>query len=335
MKAVAFTHSLPITADDALIDLDLPEPTPRRFDVLVEVKAVSVNPVDTKVRRRSEPLGEPRILGFDAAGIVRAVGSSVTNFGIGDEIYYAGAVDRAGSNAEYQVVDERIAARKPKSLTFAEAAALPLTTLTAWEMLFESFGIPRDRSRNDTILIVGGAGGVGSMAVQLARRLTGLTVVATASRHETREWCSALGAHHVIDHHLDLAAQLATFEVVPPKYIFCTTHIEHHWRALCGILAPHGRIGMIESAASLDLSGIFNKSASLHTEYMFARTLHQSEDMAEQHIILQTVSRLIDQGVLRTTLTTPMGTINAANLRRAHAAIESGKARGKIVLEGF
>jgi zinc-binding alcohol dehydrogenase family protein len=335
MKAVAFTHSLPITAEDALIDLDLPEPTPRRFDVLVEVKAVSVNPVDTKVRRRSEPLGEPRILGFDAAGIVRAVGSNVTNFGIGDEIYYAGAVDRPGSNAEFQVVDERIAARKPKTLTFAEAAALPLTTLTAWEMLFESFSIRRDRVRRDTLLIIGGAGGVGSMAIQLARRLTGLTIVATASRTETAEWCSALGAHHVINHHHDLAAQLDTIQLIAPAYIFCTNQVEHHWRALTALLAPHGRIGLIDSTASLDLSGIFNKSASIHMGYMFARSLHQSDDMIEQHNILQTVSRLIDQGILRTTMTIPMGQINAANLRRAHAAIESGSARGKIVLEGF
>jgi zinc-binding alcohol dehydrogenase family protein len=335
MKAVAFTHSLPITEDSALIDLDLPEPAPRRFDVLVEVKAVSVNPVDAKVRRRSEPLGEPRILGFDAAGIVRAVGANVTNFGIGDEIYYAGAVDRAGSNAEFQIVDERIAARKPKTLSFAEAAALPLTTLTAWEMLFESFAIPRDRTRPETLLIIGGAGGVGSMAIQLARRLTGLVVVATASRPETSEWCSALGAHHVIDHHHDLAAQLAAFNVSPPTYIFCTTHIEQHWRSICSILAPRGRIGMIESTASLDLASVFAKSASLHTEYMFARSLHQTEDMIEQHNILQTVSRLVDQGVLRTTMTTPMGTVSAANLRRAHAAVESGTTRGKIVLEGF
>ncbi|MGC9268743.1 zinc-binding alcohol dehydrogenase family protein [Acidiphilium sp.] len=335
MKAVAFTHSLPISDDDALIDLDVPEPTPRRFDVLVEVRAVSVNPVDTKIRRRSEPLGEPRILGFDGAGIVRAVGSGVTNFGIGDEIYYAGAVDRAGSNAEFQIVDERIAARKPKTLSFGEAAALPLTTLTAWEMLFDSFSIPLDRTRRNTILIVGGAGGVGSMAIQLARRLTGLTVIATASRPETRDWCTTLGAHHVIDHHLDMASQLATFDIPAPTYIFCTSHVEQHWRSLCNIVAPRGRIGLIESVTSLDMSGVFNKSASVHTEYMFARSIHQSEDMIEQHNILQTVSRLIDQGILRTTMTAPFGTINAANLRRAHAAIETGTTHGKIVLEGF
>lgn len=335
MKAVAFIHSLPISADDALIDIDLPEPSPRRFDVLVEVRAVSVNPVDTKVRRRSEPLGEPRILGFDAAGIVRAVGSNVTNFGIGDEIYYAGAIDRPGSNAEYQLVDERIAARKPKTLTFAQAAALPLTTLTAWEMLFDRFAISQDRVRQDCLLIIGGAGGVGSMAIQLARRLTGLTVVATASRPETSEWCTALGAHHVINHRRPLAAQLAAYARGAPGYIFCTNHVAEHWRALCQILAPEGSIGLIESIPSLDMKDVFNKSASIHTEYMFARALHQTKHMVDQHKILQIVSRLVDQGILRTTMTTNLGQINAANLRRAHAAIEAGSVRGKIVLEGF
>ncbi|MCF3945903.1 zinc-binding alcohol dehydrogenase family protein [Acidiphilium sp. AL] len=335
MKAVAFTHSLPITAEESLVDVDLPEPTPRRHDVLVEVRAVAVNPVDTKIRRRNEPLGEPRILGFDAAGIVRQVGSSVTQFGVGDEVYYAGAVDRSGSNAQYQIVDERLIARKPRSLSFAEAAALPLTTLTSWEMLFDRFAIPRDRTRGDTLLIVGGGGGVGSMAIQLAAHLTGLTVVATASRPETRAWCSALGAHHVIDHHRDIAAQILACEVAPPAYIFCTNHVESHWRALCRTLAPEGHIGLIETTPPLDLHELFNKSASIHTESMFARSLHQTPRMNEQHQILQAVSRLIDQGVLRTTLTENYGSINAANLRRAHAAIESGHTHGKIVLEGF
>ncbi|MEE3501582.1 zinc-binding alcohol dehydrogenase family protein [Acidiphilium acidophilum] len=335
MKAVAFTHSLPIEVDDALIDIDLPEPTPRGHDVLVEVRAISVNPVDSKLRRRNEPLGDARVLGFDAAGIVRSVGSNVTHFGIGDEVYYAGAVDRPGSNAEFHIVDERIAARKPKSLSFAEAAALPLTSLTAWEMLFDRFGIPQDRSTNDTLVIVGGAGGVGSMAIQLARRLTGLTVIATASRPETIEWCSALGAHHVINHHQDFAAQLAACEVSPPSYIFCTNHAELHWRNLCHSIAPEGKIGIIESTSPLDLNEIFNKSASVHTEYMFARSLHHTKRMSEQHHILQSISRLVDQGVIRTTMTSNFGTINAANLRRAHAAIESGTTRGKIVLEGF
>lgn len=335
MKAVAFTHSLPISAEESLIDIEIPEPSLRTHDVLVEIRAVSVNPVDTKVRRRNEPLGEPRILGFDAAGVVRAVGPAVTRFGIGDEVFYAGAVDRQGSNAQFQAVDERLVARKPKSLGFAEAAAMPLTSLTAWEMLFDRFGIPRDRVHHDVLLIVGGAGGVGSMAIQLASQLTGLVVVATASRPETTTWCSSLGAHHVINHHHDFASQLVTCDVQAPTYVFCTNHIEKHWRALCHGLAPEGHLGLIESTGPLDMSEIFSKSASVHTEYMFTRSLHHTPQMAEQHQILQSVSRLVDQGVLRTTMTENFGPITAANLRRAHAAIESGTTRGKIVLEGF
>lgn len=335
MRAVAFTHSLPITAEDSLLDIEIPTPSPRIHDVLVEIQAISVNPVDTKIRRRNEPLGEPRILGFDAAGVVREVGSGVTRFGIGDEVYYAGAVDRAGSNAQFQVVDERIVARKPKTLGFAAAAALPLTTLTAWEMLFDRFAIPRDRTHHDTLLIIGGGGGVGSIAIQLARHLTGLVVVATASRPETRAWCSDLGAHHVINHHHDLVAQLATCDLPAPTYIFCTNHVDQHWRSLCHVLAPEGHIGLIESTSSPDLAEVFSKSASIHTEYMFSRSLHQTSRMVEQHNILQAVGRLIDQGILRTSMTENFGPITAANLRRAHAAIESGSTRGKIVLEGF
>lgn len=336
MKAVAFTHSLPITAEEALVDIDVSEPTPRRHDVLVEVRAVSVNPVDTKIRRRNEPLGEPRILGFDAAGIVRQVGANVTQFGIGDEVYYAGAVDRPGSNAQYQIVDERLIARKPRTLSFAEAAAMPLTTLTAWEMLFDRFAIPRDRTHGDTLLVVGGAGGVGSMAIQLATHLTGLTVVATASRPETHTWCATLGARHVIDHHRDIAAQILACEVASPAYIFCTNHTESHWRTLCRTVAPEGHIGLIESAIpALDLHELFSKSVSIHTESMFARSLYQTPRMNQQHGILQSVSGLVDQGILRTTVTENYGPINAANLRRAHAAIEAGHTHGKIVLEGF
>lgn len=335
MKAVAFTHSLPIESPEALIDVELPEPSPRHHDVLVEVRAVSVNPVDTKQRQRGEPLGEPRVLGYDAAGVVRSVGSEVTRFGIGDEVYYAGAVDRPGSNAQYQLVDERIIARKPHSLSFAEAAALPLTTLTAWEMLFDRFQLPRDRAFHDTLLIVGGAGGVGSMAIQLASHLTGLTVIATASRPETQEWCLSLGADHVIDHGRDLLAQFATLHVPAPTSIFCTTHVDQHWQALCRLLAPEGKVGLIENVGMLDIAPLFSKAAALYTEYMFARPLHATATMIEQHRILRTVSRLVDQGVLRTTMTTNFGRIDAENLRRAHAAIESGKTRGKIVLEGF
>jgi zinc-binding alcohol dehydrogenase family protein len=335
MKAVAFTHSRPIDADDALIDIDLPVPEPRHHDLLVEVKAVSVNPVDTKVRRNDEPLGERRVLGFDAAGIVRGVGPDVVNFGVGDEVYYAGVVNRPGSNAEFQLVDDRIVGRKPRSLSFAEAAALPLTSLTAWEMLFDRFKIPRDQTVQGNLLIVGGAGGVGSMAVQLTAQLTDLTVIATASRPETVDWVKSLGAHHVINHRHDIAAQFKEHELEAPDYIFCVTHEAQHWYALTHLLAPEGAIGIIESGKPLDVSALRPKCGSVHFEYMFARGVLQTKTISAQHRTLEAIAHLIDNGTLRTTMTENFGTINAANLKRAHAALESGATRGKIVLEGF
>jgi zinc-binding alcohol dehydrogenase family protein len=335
MKAVAFTHSRPISDPDSLIEIDLPVPEPRHHDLLVEVKAISVNPVDTKIRRNDEPLGEPRILGYDAAGIVRAIGPEVSNFGIGEEVYYAGAVNRPGSNAEYQLVDERIVGHKPKTLSFAEAAALPLTALTAWEMLFERFKIPRDQTIQGNLLIVGGAGGVGSMAIQLAAALTDLTVVATASRPETIDWCSALGAHHIINHHEPMAKQFAHAGLEAPDYIFCTTHRDRHWHDITHLLAPEGAIGIIEQGPPLDISVLMRKCASLHTEYMFARAVLQTKTISTQHRTLEAIAHLVDNATLRTTATENFGTINAANLRRAHAALEANAVRGKIVLEGF
>jgi zinc-binding alcohol dehydrogenase family protein len=335
MKAVAFTHSRPIDADDALFDIDIPVPEPRHHDLLVEVRAISVNPVDTKVRRNDEPLGERRILGYDAAGIVRGVGSEVTNFGVGDEVYYAGVVNRPGSNAEFQLVDDRIVGRKPKTLSFAESAALPLTSLTAWEMLFERFKIPRDQTVQGNLLIVGGAGGVGSIAIQLAAQLTDLTVIATASRPETIDWVTSLGAHHVVNHREDIAAQFKAQNLDAPDYIFCITHEAEHWTALAHLLAPEGAIGIIETAKPLDVSALFRKCASVHFEYMFARGILQTKSISAQHRILEAVAHLIDNSTLRTTMTENYGTINAANLKRAHAALEAGTVRGKIVLEGF
>jgi zinc-binding alcohol dehydrogenase family protein len=335
MKAVGFTHARPITEDDALIDYDIPVPVPRHHDLLVEVKAVSVNPVDTKLRRNDEPLGERRILGFDAAGIVRGLGPEAENFAIGDEVFYAGVPNRPGSNAEYQLVDARIVGHKPKTLSFAQAAALPLTALTAWEMLFDRFRIPRDQAVGGTLLVVGGAGGVGSMAVQLAAQLTDLTVVATASRPETQEWCRLLGAHHVVDHGQDIGAQVLELGVAAPAYIFITTHEQKHLRAMTALLAPEGAIGIIESGPPVDISLLMRKCGTLHTEYMFARGVLQTPTMAAQHRTLEAVAHLVDNGTLRTTMTENYGTINAANLKRAHAMLESGTARGKIVLEGF
>ena len=335
MRAVAFTHSRPIDAEDALLDVDIPTREPRHHDLLVEVRAVSVNPVDTKLRRNDEPLGERRVLGFDAAGIVRGMGSAAENFSIGDEVYYAGVPTRPGSNAEFQLVDARIVGHKPRSLSFAEAAALPLTALTAWEMLFDRFRIPRDQSVPGTLLIVGGAGGVGSMAVQLAAQLTDLTVVATASRPETVAWCIGLGAHHVIDHHGNLAAQIAALGLAPPEYIFITTNAGAHWFPMTELLAPEGAIGIIEQGKPLDLSVLMRKCGALHTEYMFARGILQTPSMAAQHRMLEAVAHLVDNGTLKTTMTENYGTINAANLKRAHAVLEAGTAIGKIVLEGF
>jgi NADPH2:quinone reductase len=336
MKAIAFTHSKPITAFDSLEDFDLPVPVPRHHDLLVEVKAVSVNPVDTKIRRRGEPLGEPCVLGFDAAGIVRGIGPEVQNFSVGDEVYYAGIPTRPGTNAEYHLVDDRIVGHKPRTLSFAQAAAMPLTSLTAWEMLFDRFKIPRDQAVGGTLLIVGGAGGVGSMAVQLATQLTDLTVVATASRPETADWCRELGAHHVIDHHHDMAAQFKQLGLLPPEYIFCVTHERLHFKKLTELLAPEGALGVIEAdAGRLDVSTLMKKCGTLHTEYMFARGMLKTPTISAQHRTLEAIAHLVDNGTLKSTMTENFGTINAANLRRAHEAVEAGSVRGKIVLEGF
>jgi NADPH2:quinone reductase len=341
MKAVAFAHSRPIVAEDALFDIELPAPEPQHHDLLDEVKAVSVNPADTKIRRRGDPLGfdnphgTPRVLGFDAAGIVRGVGSKVTHFAVGDEVYYAGVLNRPGSNAEFQLVDERIVGHKPKTLSYPQAAALPLTGLTAWEMLFERFKIPRDRTGSGSILIVGGAGGVGSIAIQLAAALTGLSVIATASRPETEDWCKALGAHHVINHHHDIAKQLAALDLAAPDYIFCISHQEAHWNELTRLVAAEGAIGILERGAPLDFSALQDKSASIHTENVFARGLHITHNVGAQHRALEEIARLVDNGALRTTMTEHYGAINATNLKRAHAAVEAAAVRGKIVLEGF
>ncbi|MDE8347027.1 MAG: zinc-binding alcohol dehydrogenase family protein [Acidocella sp.] len=336
MKAVAFTHSRPVSDIDALIDVELAVPVPRHHDLLVEVKAVSVNPVDTKIRRGNEPLGEPRVLGFDAAGVVRAIGPDVQNFSVGDEVYYAGVPDRPGANAEFHLVDDRIVGHKPRSLGFAEAAALPLTALTAWEMLFDRFKIPRDQMASGVLLIVGAAGGVGSIAVQLAAELTDMTVVATASREETVAWCREMGAHHVINHHQDMAAQLRDLGLPAPDYVFCVSHERVHFKKLCELLAPEGAIGIIESGGGpVDISTLMKKSGTLHTEYVFARGMLAPPSISAQHRTLEALAHLVDTHVLKGTMTANFGVINAANLRRAHEAIEAGSVRGKIVLEGF
>jgi len=337
MRAVGYRQSQPIAAETSLIDLDLPEPKAAGRDLLVEVKAVSVNPVDTKIRVRSQPAeGQTSVLGWDAAGIVKAVGPEVTGFKPGDAVFYAGAIDRPGSNAEFHLVDERIVGPKPKNLGFAEAAALPLTAITAWEMLFDRLDIRKPVPGGaHALLIIGGAGGVGSIAIQLARQLTDVTVIATASRPETRAWAQELGAHHVIDHTKPLAEQVAALGIGAPAFVFSTTHTDSHLERIVELMAPQGRFGLIDDPKTLDANPLKRKSLSLHWELMFTRSLFHTADMGEQGKLLAEVSRLVDEGKVRTTLAEHFGTINANNLKRAHALIESNRAKGKIVLEGF
>ncbi len=337
MRAVGYRQSQPIAAETSLIDLELPEPVATGRDLLVEVKAVSVNPVDTKVRMRAQPTeGQANVLGWDGVGVVKAVGPAATNFKPGDEVFYAGALDRSGSNAQFHLVDERIVGPKPKSLGFAEAAALPLTAITAWEMLFDRLDIRKPvPGAAHALLIIGGAGGVGSIATQLARRLTDVTVIATASRPETVAWAKKLGAHHVVDHTKPLPEQVAALGIGAPAFVFSTTHTDTHLAGIVELMAPQGRFGLIDDPKTLDALPLKRKSLSLHWELMFTRSLFQTADIAEQGKLLAEVSKLVDAGTIRTTLAENFGTINAANLRRAHALIESNRAKGKIVLEGF
>jgi len=338
MKAIAYRKPLPIADPQSLQDVTLPEPVPGDRDLLVAVRAVSVNPVDVKVRIRSRPPeGQWAILGWDAVGTVQTVGKKVTLFAPGDRVWYAGAIDRPGANAEYHLVDERIAAIAPASLGDAHAAALPLTAITAWEMLFDRLGIERGGGANQSLLIVGAAGGVGSIMVQLARQLTRLTVIATASRPETMQWVRSLGAHHVVDHAKPLAEELRAAGLAAPQYVVSLNQTEQHFRGIAELIAPQGRFGLIDDPASgaIDIGALKRKSVSLHWELMFTRSLFATADLIEQHKLLTEVARLVDAGALCTTLGEHFGRINAENLRRAHAFLEGGKARGKIVLEGF
>jgi zinc-binding alcohol dehydrogenase family protein len=303
----------------------------------VEVRAISVNPVDTKVRRNAAPeAGQPRVLGWDVAGVVKAVGSEVTLFRPGDRVFYAGDLTRPGGNAEFHRVDERIVGPMPRSLDFAQAAALPLTSITAWELLFDRLQIAQgDASLGQSLLVVGAAGGVGSILVQLARQLTGLTVIGTASRPETQAWVRELGAHQVLDHRQPLAEELRRAGLSSVTHVASLTQTDQHLDQLVEALAPQGRLGLIDDPASLDVTRLKRKSLSLHWEFMYTRSMFQTPDILEQHRLLARVAQLIDAGVLKTTVGEHFGTINAANLRRAHALLETGKAKGKIVLEGF
>jgi len=336
MKAVGYRKSLPVDHPEALIDLDLPRPEPRGRDLLVAVRAVSVNPVDYKVRlRAAPPPGEVKVLGFDAAGIVEEVGPECRLFRPGDAVFYAGDIKRPGTDAEYHLVDERIVGRKPETLDYPAAAALPLTSITAWEMLFDRLGVQRDGGSGASILVIGGAGGVGSILIQLARRLTALTVIATASRPETRDWCLTLGAHHVVDHGTGLVAGIAALDSPPVAYVASLTHTDRHFAAVAEVVAPQGKVALIDDPEPIDVRILKTKSVSLHWEMMFTRSMFQTPDMQAQHELLNEVSALVDAGAIRSTASAAFGTINAANLLRAHALLESGRAKGKVVLAGF
>ena len=337
MKAVGYRHSLPIQDASSLMDVEVPRPLPSGRDLLVRVLAISVNPVDAKMRLRSAPQnGLHRVLGWDASGIVEDVGREATLFNRGDAVFYAGAIDRQGTNAEFHLVDERLVGPKPRSLSHAESAAVPLTAITAWETLFDRLDVRRPvPGAGNAILIIGGAGGVGSMAIQLARQLTDLVVIATASRNETNAWVKGLGAHHVVDHRRPLAAQVSALGIGAPAFVLSTTQTDKHFDEIVELIAPQGRFALIDDPDPIDVRKLKRKSVSLHWELMFTRSIFKTADMAKQHELLAAVSALLDEGRLRTTLAQKFGTINAANLKRAHALLESGSAKGKIVLEGF
>lgn len=337
MKAVGYKTPGLITRKEALEDIELPIPTPQGHDLLVEVRAVSVNPVDTKVRAGAPaPEGGWKILGWDAVGRVTATGDKATRFRPGDDVWYAGSLTRPGTNSEFHLIDERITGHAPKSLSPAEAAALPLTAITAWEMLFDRLDVRRPvPGAAHAILIIGGAGGVGSIAIQLARALTDLTVIATASRPETQDWARSLGAHHVIDHARPMAPQIDALGLGAPAFVFSTTQSKLHRDDAIALIAPQGRYGLIDDPASFDIMPFKRKAISVHWEMMFTRSMYETADIAEQGILLDEVARLIDAGTLRTTASETLRPINAANLKQAHALIESGRAKGKVVLEGF
>lgn len=335
MKAIVYTqHGLPIDDPQALLDTELPMPPVGPHDLLVEVRAVSVNPVDTKIRLGAA-VSEPRVLGWDASGVVRAVGSAVTLFAPGDEVFYAGSITRPGSNSQFQAVDERIVGRKPRNLGFAEAAALPLTSITAWELLFDRLRVAEGGGAGQSLLIIGAGGGVGSILTQLARQLTQLTVIGSASRDATRAWVQKLGAHHTVDHTRPMQPQLAALGLPQVDIVISLTHTDHHYADIIEALAPQGQLALIDDPATLDAVPLKRKSISLHWELMFTRSMFGTADMVRQHELLNRVAAMIEEGTLTTTLGEHYGAINAANLRRAHALIESNRAIGKIVLEHF
>jgi len=333
MKAVGLYKYLPIDNKESLIDVEIDRPHPKGNDLLVKVQGISVNPVDTKVRApKDDTETTPRVLGWDAAGEVVEVGSNVSSFAIGDQVFYAGDITRSGSNCEYQLVDERIVGRKPTSLSFAEAAGFPLTSITAWEILSDSFKV--NDGKGESLLIIGGAGGVGSILIQLAKKLTGLTVIATASRPETIEWVKKMGADHVINHRESLVDQVKALGL-EPHYVASLTGTGQHFPAIIELIKPRGHIAVIDDPETLDIKSGKFKALTFSWEFMFTRSMFQMSDIEKQQELLNRVSALIDDGTLISTVTNNLGKISAETLREAHAQLESGRVIGKIVLDGF
>ncbi len=341
MKAIGYINSLPIADFESLLDIELPQPIATGQDLLVKVKAIAVNPVDYKVRQKaSAASGEYKILGWDAVAEVVATGEAASQFKVGDVVYYAGDITRQGSNAEYQLVDERLVGTKPTSLSDAEAAALPLTAITAWELLFEHLSIQQQnpdsiKKTDEVILVVGAAGGVGSILLQLINAITGATAIATASRESSQAWVKKLGAHHIIDHTNPLIAQIEALNIGQVTHIASLNSTESYFDTYTELLKPFGKIALIDEPQSLDITKLKLKSLSLHWEFMFARSMFKAVDMYEQSNLLNRLSVLINQGHIKTTIGKHMGAINATNLKAAHKELESGQSIGKVVLEGF
>lgn len=328
MRAVAAPRGLPVTDPQALVDVEVPVPQLSPHDLLVRVEAVSVNPVDVKVRASLPQLPEPRILGWDAAGTVEALGPEVEGFSVGDRVWYAGDLQRAGSNAEFQAVDARIVSLAPDSLGFGDAAALPLTTLTAWEALFERLRLTATSA--GTLLVLGGAGGVGSVMIQLAKLRTAERVLASAGKPDSVEWVTALGADGVVNHY-DLVASALAAEPGGVDHLF-SPHTAGNVENFAQVVKPFGQIVAIDDPSPLDLMPLKPKSIAWHWELMFTRSLFQTPDMAEQGRILAEAAGLVDSGQLRTTARTTIDDFSAKGLREAHRLVESGRSVGKIVV---
>ncbi|MEM5549403.1 zinc-binding alcohol dehydrogenase family protein [Pseudoalteromonas sp. NEC-BIFX-2020_002] len=336
MKAIGYLAATKTLNEQSFEIIELPTPMAHDHDLLVEVKAISVNPVDAKIRANVSPDEGHKVIGWDAVGIVRAVGDKVSLFNIGDRVYYAGDLTRSGSNAEFQLVDERIVGRAPTTLNDAQTAALPLTSITAWELLFDRLQIPRSSDEKPaSLLVIGAAGGVGSILVQLAKKLTNLTVVGTAARAQSVTWLQELGVDQVLDHSQSLDTQRAQLKLTEFDYVISLTHTEQHLDEIIQVLKPQGKLALIDDPASFDILKLKRKSISLHWEFMYTRSMYQTDDMIAQHQLLTELAELVDNGTIKTTLGQHLGKISVENLMKAHQILESHQSRGKLVLEGF